>query len=61
MTLKDTIRHAVSTEDGKLAVKISDYLRGKGMNYGQVWRTVSNVTGIDGPDWDALLYEGENA
>ncbi len=56
----DTIRTAVNSGNGKLCGKIAETLRFEyGMKYGQIWRMVSNVTGISQADWDELLQEAE--
>lgn len=56
----DTIRTAVESENASLCGKIAETLRFEyGMNYGKIWRTVSNVTGISMADWDQLLQESE--
>jgi hypothetical protein len=54
------IREIVKGKDAKGCVLLSDTLRhGYKMTYGQIWRMVSNVTGINQADWDELLQEGE--
>ena len=52
------IRDAVKGEDAHTCGKIAETLRfDYGMKYGQIWRMVSNVTGISQADWDELLQE----
>jgi hypothetical protein len=54
------IRDAVKNEDAWTCGKIAEALRlDYGFNYGRIWRLVSNATGINAADWDALLYESE--
>jgi hypothetical protein len=54
------IRNIVKGKDTKGCVLLADTLRnGYSMTYGQIWRMVSNVTGISQADWDELLREGE--
>jgi len=58
MTLKEAIEKAVAG-DARTAVKVAGKLRGKGMNYRDVYRFVNNCSPISEADWETLLYEGD--
>lgn len=54
----ETIRIAVESKDASLCGKLAETMRfDYGMDYGKIWRTVSNVTGISMADWDELMQE----
>jgi hypothetical protein len=54
------IRDVVKGGNARGCARIAETLRFEyGMDYGKIWRMVSNVTGINQADWDELLREGE--
>jgi hypothetical protein len=60
MTLKEAIEKAVQEKNAILAGHIADFcwvrLR---WNYAKTYEEVKKITGIELPDWDALLYEAD--
>ncbi len=62
MTLGDAIRDAIKTQDAARAGRISDRLRRMGLNYKQQFEVVKRAApDTELPDWDALLYEADEA
>ena len=59
MTLGDTIRAAVTQDDARKAGRIADSLRGSGLRYSQIFKMFHQATGIDAPEFDALMYEAD--
>jgi hypothetical protein len=59
--LQDSIAIAVDTQNAKLAGKIADHLRARGMTYAQILAEVQCVRpDVTLGDWDALIYEAES-
>ncbi len=59
MTGAEAIRKAVTENDAKLAGRISDDMRSRGIRYSGVFASFNRVTGIDAADFDALMYEAD--
>ena len=57
MNLRDVIKKAVKNEDAKLAGKIAEKLRMKGLDYDGTYEFVNNVAPIELTEWESLLYE----
>ena len=59
MTLAETIRKAVTQDDARLAGRIATSLRIKGWRYSEIAKFFNDATGINTPDFDALMYEAD--
>ena len=59
MTLGETIKKAVSTDDAKLAGRIAERLRGDGWKYDHIAQFFKRAAGIDAAKFDALMYEAD--
>ena len=60
MTIGQAIIRVCAQSDAKGAVRIAETLRFRfRMNYREVFEFVSKIGGIELPEWDALLEEGE--
>jgi hypothetical protein len=57
----DMIKKAVAEHDAALAGRIVDRARAMGCNYADIYGAVRRQTGIEQPDWDALLEEADDA
>ena len=61
-TLGDAIREAIANQDATRAGRISDRLRRMGLNYQQQFDVVKRAApDTELPDWDALLYQADEA
>lgn len=61
MKLKDKIILTIKTNNGKSAVKISNFLQFNcGMNYKNIYDFVNKQHPISLPEWDQLLRDGED-
>ena len=60
MTLKEAMEKAVKERNPIMAAKIVDFCWGRlGWTYNKIYEEVHKLTGIELPEWDALLYEAD--
>ena len=60
MTVKEGLVRAVRERNGVAAGRIADRLRYLGMDYNGIFALARKWTGVDAPDWEALMYEADS-
>jgi hypothetical protein len=60
MTINEAIVRAVNEGNARMAGSIADQMFFRhGWNYNRIYDLAKKLTGISGPDWDALMYEAD--
>lgn len=59
-TIGEALKAAIESRDVEKIGMIVDNLRARGLNYPQTYAMAKKLTGIELPEWDALLEEVDN-
>ena len=60
MTLKEMMEKVVKEKNPIMAAKVVDFCWMKlGWPHQKIFEEVNKITGIEMPEWDALLYEAD--
>ncbi len=59
-TMKERLRHAITTSDARELGLLSDLLRVRGLDYADQFDMAKRaVPGLEEAEWDGLLYEAD--
>ena len=61
MTIKETLKRAVETQNAVAAGRIADALREQGLRYSEIYALARDASGVSEADWEALMYEADTA
>lgn len=58
-TIGEALKAAIESRDAEQIGRIVESLRLRGLNYPQTYAMAKKLTGIELPEWDALLEEAD--